>query len=192
MRPREFSLTGARQKALDVFWSKGYEATSVDDLCCAMGISKSSFYQAFGCKHDLLKTVLDDYTENAQAVLARIFTEYRPVQAAVRAILESAVMLAIVGDDRRGCLIGNMAAELAPQSPENALTVRTKFEVLQGVFANGLADAKARGELSESADPADLAWYLMSVLMGLKLLAKANPDRATLQPVVDRTIAALE
>ncbi len=192
MRPREFDINEARQKAMDVFWAKGYEATSVDDLCDAMEISRSSFYQAFGCKRDLLCNVLDDYTCTSRDFLASVFREYRPVQTAVRAVLENAVMAAIVDNDHRGCFIGNMAAELAPQSTENAAEVRRKFDVIHGAFERGLADARTRGELSAVSDPSNLAWSLVSTLMGLKLLAKTTPDRAVLQPVVDQAVRSMD
>ncbi len=192
MRPREFDINEARQKALNVFWAKGYEATSVDDLCCAMGISRSSFYQAFGCKRELLCNVLDDYTCSSRDFLDTVFRQYRPVQAAVRAVLENTVMSAIVDKDHRGCLIGNMAAELAPQSAENAAEVRGKFDVIHGAFERALAEAKTRGELDTGSDPVKLAWSLVSTLMGLKLLAKTTPDRTVLQPVVDQAVQSIE
>lgn len=192
MRPREFDIEEARQKALDVFWAKGYEAASVDDLCAAMGLSRSSFYQAFGCKRDLLCAVLDDYADASREFLEAVFRQYRPVQAAVRAVLENAVMAAIAGDGRRGCLIGNMAAELAPRSAENAAELRGKFDIVHGAFERALAEARERGELGPDSDPSRLAWSLVSTLMGLKLLAKTTPDRNVLQPVVDQAVRGIE
>ena len=188
MRPRKFDIREARKQALDIFWSKGYEATSLDDLCCAMDISRSSFYQAFGCKHDLLCSALDDYANISKTFFSSVFEKYTPVQEAIRAIFENAVLTATVGKDNRGCFIGNMAAELAPQSTQDAAIVRTKFDIIQKVFEKGLKDAQDRGELVPESDPEALAWFLVSSFMGLKLLSKTNPDRAAMQPVIEQAV----
>ena len=181
-RPREFDPDQALERAMQVFWAKGYEATSLDDLCAATGLSRSSLYAAFGDKHDLLVQSLDLYSDRAAARFAALLA-VPPIQAALRRILDDFIGQIVAGPGQRGCFIGNCAAELARGDRDAMTRVRRSLARNEGIFRDALATAQKRGELPRSADPAALARFLTSGFQGLRLVGKANPDRAALEDI---------
>src|SRR5258708_10156213 len=116
-RPREFDEAVALDAATDCFWRDGYEATSVRDLAARMGITSTSLYNAFGDKRSLFRQVLRRYTEcSTRARIARLESGLAPKQA-VRAFLTEIIGRALNDRDRRGCLLGESALEIAPHAP---------------------------------------------------------------------------
>ena len=119
-RPREFDADAALDQAMELFWSKGYEATSLDDLCEITQLSRSSFYAAFGSKRNLLLRSVDRYVEQRNPRLAAILAQPLPIRDAFAALARQFVDQIVAGPGRRGCFLGNCAAEL-PRSDRAAL-----------------------------------------------------------------------
>ena len=191
-RPREFDVNAALERAMDVFWSKGYEATSLDDLCAATGLSRSSLYATFGSKRDLLLQTVDRYIErrtpNIRAVLAREPNIHKGIAALLREFIEQIVS----GAGRRGCFLGNCAAEL-PRSDRTALArVRRGLARTEETFREALARAAAGGELPVGADVDALARFLTASFQGLRLVGKVNPDRAVLEDIAATILRCLD
>lgn len=181
-RPREFDPDTALERAMQVFWAKGYEATSLDDLCAATGLSRSSLYAAFGDKRDLLLQSLDRYADRGAARFAAALAE-PPIQAALRHVLDEFIDQIVAGPGQRGCFVGNCAAELARSDREALARVRRSLARNEAIFRDALTAAQARGELPAASDPEALARFLVSGLQGLRLVGKANPDRAVLDDI---------
>lgn len=114
-RPRGFDAGTALRTAMDVFWQQGYEATSLDTLSDAMGLSRSSFYACFGSKHALLLAAVRAYADERYAALAERVASCSDPREAVRAML---AVIADVEGGPRGCLFVNAVAELAPGDAE--------------------------------------------------------------------------
>jgi TetR/AcrR family transcriptional repressor of nem operon len=191
-RPREFDVDDALEEAMQVFWSKGYEATSLDDLCAATGLSRSSLYATFGNKRDLLLQTVDRYVErrtpSIEAVLARQPDIYQGIAALLREFIDQIVS----GAGRRGCFLGNCAAEL-PRADRTALArVRQGLARTEATFRKALARAGARGELPPGADVDALARFLTASLQGLRLIGKANPHRAVLEDIAATILRCLK
>ena len=191
-RPREFDVNAALERAMDVFWSKGYEATSLDDLCEATGLSRSSLYATFGNKRDLLLQTVDRYIErrtpNIRAVLAREPNIHKGIAALLREFIDQIVS----GAGRRGCFLGNCAAEL-PRGDRTALArVRRGLARTEETFREALARAAAGGELPVGADVDALARFLTASFQGLRLVGKVNPDRAVLEDIAATILRCLD
>jgi TetR/AcrR family transcriptional repressor of nem operon len=191
-RPREFDVDSALERAMDVFWSKGYEATSLDDLCAATGLSRSSLYATFGSKRELLLQTVDRYAErrtpSIEVILARSANLYEGIAALAREFIDQIVS----GAGRRGCFLGNCAAEL-PRGDCTALArVRQGLERMEATFRHALAEAQGRGELSSSADVDALARFLMASFQGLRLVGKVNTDRAVLEDIAATMLQCLK
>lgn len=182
-RPRAFDNDAVLSRAMETFWSQGYEATSLDDLCAAMGLSRSSLYQAFGSKSALLYTVLDHYAAQSAERVEKHFSETRPVGRAVSEFFENFIDDALVGNGRRGCLLGNCAAELGVSDPEAACRIAAGLGRIESVFETAFERARAAGELCGDADPKALSRFMTASVQGLRLMAKANPDRGALEDV---------
>jgi len=182
-RPREFDADAALERAMQAFWAKGYKATSLDDLCAATRLSRSSLYAAFGGKRALLHRSLDRYQEQAAARVTAALDRPGRVRDAIAAFVNDLIGRIIEGPGRRGCFIGNCAAELARGDRVTAARVRRALERIEGLFRDALGRGQARGEIAATADVGSLARFLVAGIQGLRLVGKANPDRATLEGI---------
>ncbi|MFC3228880.1 TetR/AcrR family transcriptional regulator [Marinibaculum pumilum] len=196
-RPRSFDEADVLQRAMDCFWTRGYEASSLDDLCGAMGISRSSFYQCFGNKHDLLLATLDRYGDETMERMWATFAAGRSFRDSLAAFLDMAVADAGApssgpdGMQGRGCYLGNCAAELAAVDEEAAARLDRTFTRIADAFAQQIRAAQDRGEIPAERDPVALARLLMAGLQGLRLVAKTRPDRAVLADIANGLLQAV-
>jgi TetR/AcrR family transcriptional repressor of nem operon len=191
-RPREFDLDTALDRAMETFWSKGYEATSLDDLCGATGLSRSSLYATFGNKRDLLLRSVDRYVELRMPHIAAILAQPMPISDAFASLARQFIDQIVAGPGRRGCFLGNCAAEL-PRGDRAALArVRQGLASTEATFRAALVRAEARGELASSADVDVLARYLTAGFQGLRLVGKVNPDRTVLEDIATTMLRCLD
>lgn len=132
-RPRAFDEDQVLDAALQVFWTNGFEATSLDDLTSAMGLSRSSFYAAFGSKQGVLMAVLRNYSASALRQLDELTR--LPREEAPMAMLEA---ISLPKEGPRGCMLVNCIAELAPHHAEVAEIGRTHLQRIEDLFAKAL------------------------------------------------------
>lgn len=154
---------------MDAFWAKGYEATSMSDLCKCTGLHKGSLYQAFGGKHSLFMTALKHYSDKE-------FYETKAVISDAKTPLENirAVVNKICGDagGENGCMMINSLVELAPHDPEVKKALRSFGEQRMQVIAQMIGMAQEVGEISSDREPYKLARQLMMTLAGGAAMAK--------------------
>jgi TetR/AcrR family transcriptional repressor of nem operon len=181
-RPREFDPGTALERATQVFWAKGFENASLDDLCDATGLNRSSLYAAFGAKRDLYLSALARYEEGSAARIADAL-RVRPVGKGVKQFLDALIDSIVAGPGRRGCFIGNCAAEMARLDRGAAARVRKSLARIESAFRAGLDEARARGELADDTDTGALARFLTAGVQGLRLVGKANPERRALEDI---------
>ncbi|MDH3472209.1 MAG: TetR/AcrR family transcriptional regulator [Rhodospirillales bacterium] len=192
-RPREFDTEEALEQALQVFWTKGYEAASLCDLIAAMGISKSSFYETFGSKHALFLTVLDRYNDKVAGCQAEQLIEAAgSVKAGIATVFEDLIERMADGGDRRGCFLNNCAVEIAPHDPAAAAKVSVGLGRMEASFLAAIEEGQARGEIPARHSAAALARYLTGALNGLMVLAKGGRNRLALKEVAGIALAALD
>ena len=108
-RPREFDPETALDRAMAIFWSKGYEATSLDDLCEVTGLSRSSLYATFGSTRNLLLRTVDRYVEQRIPCIAAVLSQALPIREAIADLLRQFIDQIVSGPGRRGCFLGNCA-----------------------------------------------------------------------------------
>jgi TetR/AcrR family transcriptional repressor of nem operon len=191
-RPREFDADTALDRAMEVFWSKGYEATSLDDLCEVTGLSRSSLYATFGSKRNLLLRSVDRYVEQRNPRIAAILAQPVPIRDAFAALARQFIDQIVSGTGRRGCFLGNCAAEL-PRSDRAALArVRRGLESIEATFRQALAQARTRSELPSGTDLDALARFLTAGFQGLRLVGKVNPNRAVLDGIATTMLQCLK
>jgi TetR/AcrR family transcriptional repressor of nem operon len=190
-RPREFDTSAALDRAMEVFWTRGYETTSLDDLCAATGLSRSSFYATFASKHALLLLTVDRYADLRAPIFAAALAAPRGIHDALAELLRELIDQIVSGVGRRGCFLGNCAAEL-PRSDRAALArVRQGLLKIEAVFLAALERAKATGELPRGTEVGSLACFLTAGFQGLRLIGKVNPDRAVLESIAASILQCL-
>jgi len=188
-RTKEFRPEEALDRAVQLFWCRGYEATSMRDLLDGMGIGRGSFYDTFGDKHALFLAALDRFEE----VRTRWVDE--TLEGAGLSGIEEVFRRSVAGmvrwEPRRGCLLANTAVELAPHDPEVAARISRYVRRTEQAFEGAVIRARAAGEIPADADPRTLARFLVSNLHGLRVLARAGTDRQSLEDAAGVALRAL-
>jgi TetR/AcrR family transcriptional repressor of nem operon len=191
-RPREFDEAAALDAAMECFWGDGYEATSVRDLAARMGIASTSLYNAFGDKRSLFCEVLRRYADrSSRERIARLESTLPPKQA-VRAFLLEIVERSLDDPERRGCLLVNSALEIAPHDPGLGAEIADRLGEIEAFFRRGVAGGQTDGSVPPDRDAADLARLLLGVTLGVRVLARATPQRELLEGVVRPALALLD
>ncbi|MGW4485028.1 TetR/AcrR family transcriptional regulator [Amycolatopsis sp. NPDC004368] len=189
-RTRTFDVGEALDVALDTFWQRGYDATSIQALCQAMDLQPGSVYAAFGNKRDLFVSALRAYAETVSAeAIERLNTAPSGLQG-LRDYFAHLVDAMVDGRRRWGCLVTNSLVELTDRDPALAVMFEHHLANLRTSLAGALTRARAAGELRPGAGP-ESAPLLVAVVQGMNVLAKTNPGRATLQSIVDGALAGL-
>jgi TetR/AcrR family transcriptional repressor of nem operon len=152
-RPREFDRDEALDRALQVFWIRGFERTSVEDLTDSMGIQRGSLYAAFGDKHQLFLEALERYEERFYRDTLGFLNEGAP-QEGIRRVFEQVVSDCACGGGSKGCFITNTAVALAEDDPETAARVRANLRRLEGAFETALSRAEPSGRSRGFSPPA--------------------------------------
>jgi TetR/AcrR family transcriptional repressor of nem operon len=177
-RPRLFDLDGAVTSAVNVFWKRGYGATTPAALLDAIGVGKGSFYNAFGSKHALFEQALRRYGDDRVAGLSRWFADAGPVGQRIKGYLERLAAPENQKTLRRGCFAANTAAELGRHDPVATKIVRGTFERMESVLETALVEGQKRGELDSELDPKAVASLLLAALIGITVLAKVDSSAA--------------
>ncbi|MFE7647833.1 TetR/AcrR family transcriptional regulator [Streptomyces phaeoluteigriseus] len=192
-RTKEFDPDAALQSALELFWRRGYEATSMADLVEHLGIGRASIYATFGSKHELYLKALDRYAEMRDPVLLVELSQPGPALPAVRAVVRRFATEAASPERRLdGCFVTNTAAELAPHDPEAARRVEISWEHLETPLHSALVRAQAQGELSEDRDPRALARMLLVLMQGVRVVGKASNDPARVRDAAEQALTLLD
>jgi TetR/AcrR family transcriptional repressor of nem operon len=191
-RHKEFDRDEALQKAMEVFWSRGYKATSVSDLVGHTGVNRQSLYDTFGDKHALFLQALDRYHEIESRKLFDLLEGPGSIKKALRQLFTAVVEGSLCEVGRRGCLMGNAMSELAGRCEATAARTCLNMEAVEGAFYRALLRGKKDGELKGVREPRAVARFLYSSLQGLVLLAKSTRDRKTLEDVVKVTLSVLD
>lgn len=192
VRPRQFNEDEALNQALDVFWEKGFEAASLGDLTSAMGISKSSFYETFGSKHDLLISAMERYKDTTLAMAIRILESDIPAREAITKVFDYAIKTIFEDGDRRGCFLSNCIVEAGGKDDAITKGVTEGFSNFTAAFAKAIKRGRAAGDISDRHEPMALARFLGSNIGGMRIAAKAGADRRYLEDIVRIVMAALD
>jgi TetR/AcrR family transcriptional repressor of nem operon len=191
-RHREFCEERALDAAIECFWRDGYEATSVRDLTAQMGIAGTSLYNAFDDKRSLFRRALERYLdETLRRRIAALESELPPKEA-IRAFLIGGVVRALDDEERRGCFLVNAALEVAPHDPVLGAYIGERLGEIEDFFARAIARGQDEGAIPAERDANDLARLLLSVNLGIRVLARARPDRVLLEGLLRPALALLD
>ncbi|WP_327139130.1 TetR/AcrR family transcriptional regulator [Nocardia sp. NBC_01327] len=190
-RTKEFDPDSVLQRALELFWERGFDATSMADLVAHLGIGKASLYATFGSKQQLYEAALQRYTELTDPQIMVELSQPGPVLPAVRGLIERYAREAGGQERPRGCLVVNSAVELAAREPGVARLVEASWAYLETTLTSALMRAKAQGELRPEADPRASARFLLVFLQGVRVLERTPDAAARLRDAAGVAIAAL-
>ncbi len=189
-RPRCFDQEAALERAMVLFWDRGYEATSLDELSAAMGISPSSLYATFGGKEQLFRAAVDRYLARGGGNMDRIFAEEPTARGAVQRLLEAAADEFTRPDHPSGCMIALAGTQCSPGA-------RPVQDLLRGHREGWHASLQARiergieaGELASDTDAAALATFYVTLMLGMSVQARDGASREGLSALAEAAMRA--
>ncbi|MFI8481828.1 TetR/AcrR family transcriptional regulator [Pseudomonas sp. NPDC078700] len=176
---------------MQVFWQRGYEATSLQDLLSATGLSKSSFYQTYPSKQAWFEAAFAYYCHNRQALLLELLEQSASPLEYIRARL-----IGVLDDDGldgipRGCMLVNVANEFSLNQPTVVHQVKRATEGFSQVLTIALKRAQAQGDLSAQADTEALGFFLQCVISGLRTQVKSGLSAQQIESTVDNVMGTL-
>ncbi|MFD6168174.1 TetR/AcrR family transcriptional regulator [Streptomyces coeruleorubidus] len=195
-RPRKFDEERALDAAMRVFWERGYEATSTQDLCDATGLGRSSIYNTFQSKRDLFGRALARYLDTMTAAQTAVLDDVeRPAIDRVRALLAQVVESEAecqAGSGRAlGCLGVNTVVELAARDHEAAAVLESDTMRRLALFRAVMEAGRRDGSITASRDPEALARFLNAVVAGLRVSSQGGAGRADLEAIAETAVGAL-
>ncbi|MBA8901250.1 MULTISPECIES: TetR/AcrR family transcriptional regulator [unclassified Phyllobacterium] len=183
-RPREFDADEALQTALELFWRKGYEGTSITDLTDGMGITKPSLYGAFGNKEELFRMALERYEQNYMAFFWAAL-EKSDARTVAMDILHGFADAQTCDCNPSGCMGINAAMACSDAAAAIQKTIIEKRQMGQKALARRFARAKREGDLKTECDPEDLARFIMTISQGTAVQASSGTERDELYRLID-------
>lgn len=189
-RPKAFDPDSALDRAMVLFWDRGYEGTSVDDLSTAMGISPSSIYATFGDKERLYQAAIDRYRAGPGAYNAEIFARSPTARAAIEEILMTAPDQLTRKDRPTGCMLANAVTHCAPNAETLQHAIAERRGLSMGLFKQRFDQAVEEGELPAGTDTCGLARFFGTVLQGMTIQARDGVGADDLKAVAEAALRA--
>jgi TetR/AcrR family transcriptional repressor of nem operon len=189
---KKFDVDQVQQKAMEVFWTRGYDATSIQDLLDSVGINRASFYDTFTSKRQVLLDALKRYDATNRRALFEDARRDRSPKESIVWIFSSAAEKCSCPTGRRGCFLVNSALELAPRDREVAAIVNRSFEEIEEFFRVAITEGKKAREISRQIEARSTSRALLGMLLGIRVLSRSGAPKAAIKAIAQQAIALLE
>jgi len=191
-RPKEFDPDTAAQEAMEAFWERGYNATSVNDLLAEMGLNRGSLYGTFGDKKQLFLAALEKYQDQNVAMIREVLEQPGSALDAVEALLNLAVEKCTGAGAAKGCLAAKAAMELAPHDKDIAAWLKRFHRRNTDLVTRRIVRGQEKGEISRRVDARAAARFILNGIAGLRLLGTITPAENEPQDVVKMMLKVLD
>jgi len=173
-RTKEFNEDQALDKAIEIFWHKGYNGTSAQDLVTHLGLSRSSLYDTFGDKQKLFAQSLLRYQKQSQDQVIKLLDESENVKETLHDIFKQAIIESLEDRITKGCFMVNSSVELAMHDEEIAKIVKNNSQTMEEVFTKAVQKGQAAGHISKGTDARVLARFIFNNYSGIRVLARTG------------------
>ncbi len=188
---KNFDIEQTLDKAMCLFWARGFEATSLEDLVQGMGINRGSIYSTYGDKRKLFIAALKRYDVTCRkAQLAALEREHSPM-AAIKALFQTWIDRVMSDGENNGCFLTNTALELAAHDEEIGAIVAESQRDIEKFFGRLIKKGQQAGDISKHLSPHRTAQSLLAALIGLLVLSRSRRDRNLLKSIADGAMAIL-
>lgn len=181
---KQFDTDEVLEKAMELFWEKGYNGTSINDLVEATGLSRSSLYATYQDKHRLFMTALKRYQELNDTALADRLKDVSTAKGKIEMVFRSTLQAILKEPFGKGCFMVNTAAEMANQDAGIARVASEDFGGMEALFVSLLKQGQAAGEISKETRVKPMAQYLFSSYLGLRIMGQTQPDKVRLENII--------
>ncbi|MEQ1671266.1 MAG: TetR/AcrR family transcriptional regulator [Hyphomicrobium sp.] len=188
---KQFDKQVVLDKALQAFWARGFEATSMQDLVDCTGVNRGSLYATYGDKRALFLASLALYDGNRRAMLAR-FEVFHPPRDAIRQVFLAFTKDVSEAGAGRGCFLTNTALELAGHDDEIRAVVASAQADVENFFARMITKGKGSGVIAEHVKEAEAARGLLASLLGFVVLTRSRPELVLLNAIIDDALRRLD
>ncbi|MEM6346428.1 MAG: TetR/AcrR family transcriptional regulator [Bacteroidota bacterium] len=191
-RVKQFDQQEALQKAMLLFWRKGYNATSIQDLTEHLGISRGSLYDTFGDKKQLFDRVILHYSQTVLQGLKSFLNTQQNVKGAFRHIFQQVLMEDQISLDFKGCFVANTTTEMLPADNPLLELIQTHQEQIEQLFFELLERGVRSGEIGPNKDLKAIARTIYTMMTGFRVLGKAKADVKHSQAAFETVLAILD
>lgn len=191
-RTKEFNEDQALDKAIEIFWHKGYNGTSAQDLVTHLGLSRSSLYDTFGDKQKLFSQSLQRYQKQSQDQIVELLEVSKNIKETLHDIFKQAVIESLQDRITKGCFMVNSSVELAMHDEEIAKIVKSNSQKMEEVFTNAVKKGQAAGHISKATDAKALARFIFNTYSGIRVLARTGErDKQVYDDIVNTMFCLL-
>lgn len=183
-RPKDFDEVTVLDKAIDLFWKKGYEATNLEELLRTMGIGKGSMYHNFGNKREVFKLALNRFNQNFVASLEADISRSKDPVAFIRDFFRG-IPRQSAEEHKKGCFLGNTVAELACIDPGLEKLAIEHLERIEQIFYKYIKEGQHSGKVKSKTDARVLALHLINLWNGINITRRMYPNAKDLLPLIE-------
>ena len=191
-RPISFEQKEVLDKVVALFWERGFEATSIQDLVEATGLNRSSLYNSFGSKEGLFAAALEHYIATFSRDRLAALAQTNNAKEGLRRYFDDLIRFSVGEGKGLGCLLTNSATELASKDAAVARQLNEQFEVVRQLFADLIVRAQAQGEVAHTKDSEAIASFLLTTIQGIRVLSRAYVEEEQLRQTVKTALSVLE
>ncbi|WP_316784643.1 TetR/AcrR family transcriptional regulator [Pedobacter frigiditerrae] len=191
-RTKDFDENEVLTKAIQLFWHKGYNATSMQDLVDALGISRSSLYDTYSDKHTLFLKALESYQLAGNAKINEIINQSTSAKETVIKLMELATNDLVGDKQQKGCFLVNAEVEVAPHDQQVSKLVCQNERQMESAFFQVIKKGQERGEIKNTQDALILAKFIFNAMKGMQVTAKTSADATSFGNIIRLTVAVLD
>jgi TetR/AcrR family transcriptional repressor of nem operon len=191
-RTKEFDPDEILNKAIDLFWDKGYNGCSMQDIVEGLGLSRSSIYETFGDKRQLFLEALKKYQRAGLEAMKKDVNAASDVREVLVQIFESILPGNLNCSFERGCFMVNSAIELAPHDPDIAAIVKDNQREVEDILCKAIEKGQQSGQVTTSLDARSIARFLYTNISGMRVTARSGADRKELEAVIKVALSVLQ
>jgi TetR/AcrR family transcriptional regulator, transcriptional repressor for nem operon len=190
-RTKKFNQEAVLDKAVQLFWEKGYNATSANDLVNELGLSRSSLYDTYGDKRKLFILSLNRYRNEIVEKTIKMIDDSTDIRVTIKDIFTLVIEQDIHSKIPKGCFMVNSTVELAPHNSEIAEIVNANMQDIEDALFRVIKKGQDIGEFSKSHTARSLARFVFNAISGLRVASKSGVDKKVLNDIVKVTLSAL-
>jgi TetR/AcrR family transcriptional repressor of nem operon len=190
-RTKDFDEDEVLTKAIQIFWHKGYNGTSMQDLVDGLGISRSSLYDTYTDKHTLFVKALESYQCKSASSIQELININGPAKATVKKLLEFATNDMLEDKQQKGCFMVNAEVEVAPHDADVNSIVCKNDQQMEEAFYQVIKKGQDTGEMTNPQDARALARFIFNSVKGMRVTAKSTTDKSVFEDIIGLTVSVL-
>ncbi len=191
-RTKQFDEEEVLNKAMELFWEKGFHATSMQDLVSNLGINRASMYDTYGGKEELFEKAFAHYRKSAIDSLQQLFNAASSVRLSFKKLFDLAIKETVSDVSCKGCFVVNTMTELVPGNDKLRITLENHKKKIESLFVSFVQKGIDNGEISNSKNANEIGLMLFALYNGIQVISKVDPNREKLQKVVNAGLSVLE